>query len=413
MAHHLQKRRVLSVFRPSGLKGRWLHGCLLSLGMATISVNASTEWSQPEAERVVARWDIAALKPMTATAEETLAQLQITLRDAELPGESWRYDQAHGLLQRLAGHSVDSSSEPETASASNSVALTRSQQQQLRYYRALVLQHGHRFEAAASLLAAVPATSERYLAAQLMLAQVLAEQGQTDAARGTCFSLVTVQADLALACTAATHGTHGTHGTKDTLSDTLQSALEQQLQRSEPGVIRDWMLHQQMKGYLNSNQPEQALAAALKWGQVTRMSVADLVLLTDAYLALDRPEDVLELLPSFISDSAPDDALIVQLARAEKRMGETNYWQGTAAARMQMRIHRDEATYGELLALYFREVKDDGDMAEYWQERYQRSINEDRQISGVMPNAMNPIAALAGGLNTHTNSQISDTRGAW
>lgn len=404
MAHHLQKRHALSVFRSSGLKGRWLQCCLLSLGMATVSVNASTGWSQPEVERVVARWDIAALKPMTATPEETLAQLQMTLRDAELPGESWRYDQAHSLLQRLTGHSVDSSSEPQAASASNSVALTRSQQQQLRYYRALVLQHGHRFEAAASLLAQVPATSERYLAAQLMLAQVLAEQGQIDAARGTCFSLVTIQADLALACTAAT---------QDRSSDTLQSALEQQLQRSEPGAIRDWMLHQQMKGYLNSNQPQQALVAALKWGQVERMSVADLVLLSDAYLALDRAEDVLELLPSFISDSAPDDALIVQLARAEKRMGEANYWQGMAAARMQMRIHRDEATYGELLALYFREVKDDGDMAEYWQERYQRSINEDRQISGVMPNAINPIAALAGGLNTHTNAQISDTRGAW
>ncbi|MEK9713833.1 MAG: hypothetical protein VW258_14815, partial [Thalassolituus sp.] len=74
---------------------------------------------------------------------------------------------------------------------------------------------------------------------------------------------------------------------------------------------------------------------------------------SEALLQDDKPEVVLSLLNSYGKADYPDDALIVQLARAEQQSDSVDfYWRDYAEERINQRIKRRDTSYSELISLY-------------------------------------------------------------
>ena len=70
-----------------------------------------------------------------------------------------------------------------------------------------------------------------------------------------------------------------------------------------------------------------------------------------------KPEEVTVLLQGSGHADYPDDALIVQLARAEQQSASADfYWRDYAEERITQRIKRRDTSYSELISLYFSTV---------------------------------------------------------
>jgi hypothetical protein len=50
---------------------------------------------------------------------------------------------------------------------------------------------------------------------------------------------------------------------------------------------------------------------------------------------------------------------------------------------MEERIRRNDVSYGELISVYYAELKNDNRSAKFWREKYRRKIHQDRALSGV------------------------------
>ena len=150
-------------------------------------------------------------------------------------------------------------------------------------------------------------------------------------------------------------------------------------------------MYQSVSGYVREGQPEKALSSYFKWhnnSSESELTVADLSIISDAYIEMNQPYEVIELLSNKISTKFPDDALVIQLARAEKNINSTDatgsrQWQSYATLRMEERIRRNDVSYGELISVYYAELKNDYRSAKFWREKYRRKIHQDRALSGV------------------------------
>ncbi|TPD54596.1 MAG: hypothetical protein C9355_07655 [Thalassolituus maritimus] len=300
---------------------------------------ADVSWSEPDDNMVVARWSKEELKPLPQTHAQRMDEIKKHFEHADKPGESWRYDRIYVLMDGL---------ESESGAVSDVPA------DELTYYRARLLQHRHEFARAASLLQKIDSDSAYYGSARLMMAQVYGEQNQQKAAREACLSLVLEQTDLAAVCSIALQATAGPAG-----HGILTALLERLSDDDSPQgrSLSAWALYQKSKSYLNEGKYAEVEALYQQWSVDARLSVADLVHRSEALLRNKQPEKVMALLQDYGSANYPDDAIIVQLARAEQQSGSTElYWRDYAEERISQRIKRRDQSYSELISLYFSTV---------------------------------------------------------
>ena len=340
-----------------------ISGVLSGLSVPNV---ASQEWTVPDGGRLVAVWSQEELKPHVRSQAQSLIEIRHNFEKAGLPGQSWRYDHIYTLMKNI------------TVTEESSTA-TRDE---IKYYRARLMQHSHNFYGAERLLSEIKSNSRYFATATLMLAQVLNEQERHQDAKSACLKLLLTDPDIAAGCAAAT---------RPEMTESLQALLQTIAQRSDNDILNSWFMYQSVSGYVREGQPEKALSSYFKWhnnSSESELTVADLSIISDAYIEMNQPYEVIELLSNKISTKFPDDALVIQLARAEKNINSTDatgsrQWQSYATLRMEERIRRNDVSYGELISVYYAELKNDYRSAKFWREKYRRKIHQDRALSGV------------------------------
>lgn len=306
-------------------------GILVALPVLCLSVNvaADTAGSEPADDVVVARWGLEQLKPLPQTDGQRLEEIEKHFQRADLPGESWRYDRVHVLVNDLKIVDTD----------------------QVHYYQARLLQHQHKFNESAQVLSAISPESPMFVSARLMMAQVYTELDYTKSAREACTSIILKQADLAAVCSLAAQPSIGES------EQTLLSALLNRYVGNDDEITQGmtaWTLYQKSLGYLATEDYDAIEQAYARWGDTESLSVADLVLLSEAQLRNGHPSKTMTLLESHGHQYYPDDAIIVQLARAEKQLNYNDtIWRDFAEERINQRVQRQDQSYAELIALYF------------------------------------------------------------
>ena len=300
---------------------------------------ADVSWSEPDDNVVVARWSKEELKPLPQTHAQRIDEIKKHFTLADKPGESWRYDRIYVLMDGLE------------AAQKSAIGTTADE---LTYYRARLLQHRHEFSNAASLLQKIDHGSAFFSSARLMMAQIYSEQNQQKAAREACVSLMLEQTDLAAICSVGLQPTLGDAG------HSIMSSLLERLSSDKTAQGRSltaWALYNKGKSYLNEGKYAHVEALYERWSESASLSVADLVNRSEALLRNNKPEHVMALLQEYGYDDHPDDALIVQLARAEKQSERVEfYWRDYAEERISQRIKRRDQSYSELISLYFSTV---------------------------------------------------------
>ena len=323
----------------SGLiKNLWFSLSTAIILIPTLSVPAlaDTDWSEPDDNKVVARWSKEELKPLTQTQEQRTEEIRRHFMLADKPGESWRYDRIHVLMDGLRVQE----------SAARGVS-----SDELTYYRARLLQHRHEFSRAAVLLQKIDPGSAYFSSARLMMAQVYGEQNRRQAAREACVSLVLEQSDLAALCTIGLQTIAGSSG-----HGFLTAQLERLSADGSPQgrSLTAWALYHKAKSYLNEGKYDEVEALYERWSDDAQITVADMVNRSEALLRNARPGEVISLLQQHGKANYPDDALIVQLARAEQQIESADfYWRNYAEERITQRIKRRDTSYSELISLYF------------------------------------------------------------
>ena len=61
-----------------------------------------------------------------------------------------------------------------------------------------------------------------------------------------------------------------------------------------------------------------------------------------------------------------DDALLMRLALAEKKLNQKNYWRDLLTERVQLREQRQDSLHSNELALYYLDINPNPQKALYW-----------------------------------------------
>jgi len=311
----------------------------LLLSVVTAQALAGPSWTHPDDGIVVARWSKEELKPLPQTYAQRMDEIKRHFTLADKPGQSWRYDRIHMLMDGL------------NAGKEKATGFTA---EELTYYRARLLQHRHEFARAAEMLQDINEGSSLFISARLMMAQVYSELDDQPAARNACLSLMLEQADLAAVCSIGLQPIAGAYG-----HSVLASLLERLSKDTTPQgrSLTAWALYQKSKSYLHEKQYARVEALYKRWSGGAELTVADLVNRSEALLLDEKPQKVISLLKEYGHADYPDDALIVQLARAEQKNDSVDtYWRDYAEERINQRIKRRDASYSELISLYLSTV---------------------------------------------------------
>jgi len=310
---------------------------LLVAPFLVFSYESTAGWSVPDDNHIVAQWSISEIKALPETDAQKIQEIRQHFSVADRPGESWRYDRIYLLMQDL-----------------KSGASTAVSDDELNYYQGRLLQHRHEFEESEQILSQITEFSPFFTSAVLMRSQINIESGNADQARQACLSLVLKQADLAAVCSIATE-----ENVSKESHELMTSVLKRLSRDDSPSgrALTAWVSYQKARSYLNKGQYASVKEVYEAWGDVSDMTVADLVTYSEALLQNNQPSDVLRLLESFGHSAYPDDALIVQLARAEKQADRsTTEWRDFATVRMAQRVQRRDQSYSELIALYLSTI---------------------------------------------------------
>ena len=327
-----------SVLRKNKFEKPFFHSFFLLIFAAMpVMVNASPLIREPEDSELIVRWSSAELRPQVLSPELIKQEIFHHFSLAALPGQSWRYDRVHQQLMVLGD-------DPQAASAD------------LKYIRARLLQHRHRFAEAAELLLGVDPQSEFYVSSRLLLAQVNTELGYSAKANSACAGLFLLAPDLALGCTFASGFQND-----DVRGPFLDRLIEQYSKAGNPDsdALLYWFMYQKARHLMAAEAYRAVSALYQRYASAEALSVADLVIYSEALLRSGNAGEVLALLQPFMSTLHPDDALIVQLARAESMQAlPGTYWRDFARQRIDERIRRQDRGYDELIALYHATLRE-------------------------------------------------------
>jgi tetratricopeptide (TPR) repeat protein len=312
---------------------------LLLMVFITITSPVYSESYVPKSDQsVVASWTV----PKPAQQPKIfIAQL---LNDASQPGLASRYyGRASALLK------------PLLAADSNDL--------ELQFYSATVLQHYHQFNKAQQLLSQILQGQSNNVAAWLMKANIHMVQGQLDAAQQACLQILG-QGSLFLS-TACVLEVSAEHGQVVQSYQQLQNIVK--VAGNIPLEQHIWL--KQILADLAHRQhlPQQALQH-LSGYPLEQAPVSYLALWADIYLAQKQGHIVLETLGPIVeaSDSF-DDALLLRLTLAEQVTNSINkIWQQRLTQRIEIRLQRNDTAHAADIARYYLDIFPDPVKALHW-----------------------------------------------
>ena len=303
-------------------------------------------------DEIIARWPAASenlqsfktasrLKPndpatMLALANAYLAQ-------AEQPGQSRFYGLAQAALNPLIERNI----------ADKNIWLVWAQ----------IQQHQHNFTIALDALEKVLTQDPTNENANLLRARIFIIQEQPLAARNACLKLLG-SADLltVTACSLEANSYLHPQDLKNTYQQLADLIKQQGLPDDERGT---WLI--QLIADLAIRNQDWKTAADWLVKRLENASVNYLAQWGDVQLALDNPKNILSYLTPIVK-TAPemDDALLLRLALAEKKINSSDDWRNLLSERIQLREQRQDNLHSSELASYYLDINPNPKKALYW-----------------------------------------------
>jgi hypothetical protein len=317
------------------------------LVLIAVTVTAATHaapYTPRAADEIIAQWPVlnndtqqkaktaAHLQPHEATSIIALANYYLT--QAAQPGQSRLYGLAQAALKPLI----------ESNSDNKDVWLAWAQ----------VQQHQHHFLIAQQALQKVLQKDPTNTSANLLAARIYVIQEKPLAARNACLTLLG-SSDLLTVTACSLEANTYLH------PDQLNSSYQQlKILIDAQGLPSDergsWLIQVLADMAVRNNDP----SAAAGWlaQRLEKSSVNYLAQWADVQFLLNQPEQVLRYLTQLVTHvSEIDDALLLRLAVAEKKINSTNnLWQSQLAERVVLREQRQDTLHANELAIYYLDI---------------------------------------------------------
>ncbi|MDO6705584.1 tetratricopeptide repeat protein [Photobacterium sp. 1_MG-2023] len=255
---------------------------------------------------------------------------------------------------------------------------------------ARVQQHQHQFADAEKTLQKALKQSPDDSSARLLLASVMTIQGKFDAAKQQCLMLID-QAPMLItsACSLNASFHQLKHPDQQTAVYTQLASLSERFAVADE-TSAAWVMEMLAAMALDLNLPQAAIQHLALPVSPDR-TISYLTIWAKAKLAAGEPDRVLSTLGNLVQSSAlPDDALLLELARAEKRKHARSTWHQQVEARVQLREQRQDISHAAFLAYYYLEISPVPGKALYWAKvNWQTNrLQTDQQLLSLAEQAM-------------------------
>lgn len=336
--------------------------CLIACAQAKPYVPSSPD-------EVIAVWDISASRQLHALPtknhlqpEDIAALTQLAnqyLHQAAQPGAAYLYGVTEALLKPAINNNIQDTS--------------------LLLAWAQVLQHQHKFVLAQDVLQKIFTREPNHIAANLLAARLQLIQGNPTAAQAYCLKLLGHTDLLTLsACSLEARSYLDEKALAESYAQLQQLLASQGLPDDERQL---WILqmladmavrlqqYTEARDFLEKISQPKSLSAWVQWA--------------DIHIALDNNQLVAEKITAVIKhNSQIDDALLIRLVIAEKKLTGESQWQTQLQERIALRERRDDQAHAADLAIYYLDVSSDPQKALYWAERNWQDAREpgDKQL---------------------------------
>jgi hypothetical protein len=308
-------------------------------------------WAAPKNDALQSLKTASRLQPNDPATIVTLANTY--LAQAAQPGQSRFYGLAQAALKPLIEKSSSETTDAKNNSADKNLWLAWAQ----------VQQHQHNFGVAQDAIAKVLQADPTNITANLLVARIYVIQEKPLAARNACLKLLG-SADLLTVTACSLEANSYLH--PDDLKNTYEQLSDLIKHQGLPNDERaNWLIQLLADLAMRSDNPE----AAESWlaQRLDNASVNYLAQWADAQLALNNSSAVLDHLTSIVK-TAPemDDALLLRLALAEKKIGKQTQWQTQLTERVILREQRQDTLHASELAIYYLDISPNAQKALYW-----------------------------------------------
>lgn len=320
------------------------------------AINLHAEPYTPKSnDEIIAHWAVAAkdnvqplktaarLQPENPVAITALANAY--LMQAAQPGQSRFYGLAQAALKPLIEKNVSDKN--------------------LWLAWAQVQQHQHNFVVAQDAIKRVLQEDPANISANLLAARIYVIQDNATAARNACLKLLGI-ADLLTVTACSLEANSYLH--PEDLKNTYQQLADIVKREGLPNDERaNWLI--QLLADLALRNQEPAVAEEWLALRLTDASVNYLAQWADVKLALDNAQAVIAHLAPIVK-SAPemDDALLLRLALAEKKLKLQPQWQTLLTERVNLREQRQDSLHASDLAIYYLDINPNAEKALFWAE---------------------------------------------
>lgn len=307
-------------------------------------------------EEVIAVWDKSASRQLQIVKAQndlqpqdvaTLTQLANQyLQQAAQPGFAYLYGVTEALLKPAINNNIQDTS--------------------LLLVWAQVLQHQHKFVLAQDVLQKIFTREPNHITANLLAARMQLIQGNPSAAQAYCLKLLG-HADLLTlsACSLEVRSHLGEKALTESYAQLQQLLVSQGLPDDERQL---WILQMLADMAVRLQQYTEARDFLEKISQPKTLSVW--VQWADINLALSNDQLISEKITEVIEHNTQvDDALLIRLVIAEKKLAGKSQWQTQLQERIALREMRDDQAHAADLAMYYLVISSDQQKALYWAER--------------------------------------------
>lgn len=267
------------------------------------------------------------------------------LRQAALPGSAYLYGVVEAMLKPFIENNT--------------------RHIPLLFAWAQVLQHQHKFVSAQDALRDILALEPNHIAATLLAARLQLIQGNPASAHSYCLKLLG-HADLLTLSTCSLEA-RSYFGEKELAESykQLQKLVasngmpEDERQQWVLQILADMAVRLQLfdeaANFLELIAQPKALSVWVQWADIN--------------LALNNNELVSHQIKEILKKNQLDDALMIRLVIAEKKLSRESQWESQLRERIALRELRDDGAHAADLALYHLFVSANTQKALYWAER--------------------------------------------
>lgn len=251
--------------------------------------------------------------------------------------------------------------------------ITLTEDPDIHYFYARLLQREHEFEAAINILSEVISRKPDHTNAILLKANLLMVKGRFEQALAQCLSLFgLVGLETISTCSL---DVKSQTGELEQSYQALQTIVkESSMTRNTRHVLAEMAYR---LGY-----PEQTITYLSNLDLKTA-PVSLVVLWADAQMAKKNHQIVLSTLASLTAENTNlEDAILLRLAQAEKIENQSDKWQEKMRKRVILRERRQDTYHASDLALYYLTLDKNNVKAKYWAEMnwQQAKLDSDKKL---------------------------------